>query len=92
MLCLCAFRAARKAGEPLAEVARKRWSTCCRRRLQQIEAGAGGKAVEIEGEVLGKAQALVVAQALLRQEGAADERLQEAVALARARRVGKVAA
>src|SRR3546814_17744918 len=61
------------------------------RLLGEIEACAGGKAGKVEGEVLGKAQVLVIAQAVALQEGTRNQRLEEAVALARMLRVGKVA-
>src|SRR3546814_1561726 len=60
------------------------------RLLGEIEACAGGKAGKVEGEVLGKAQVLVIAQAVALQEGTRNQRLEEAVALARMLRVGKV--
>src|SRR3546814_14005890 len=61
------------------------------RLLGEIEACAGGKAGKVEGEVLGKAQVLVIAQAVELQEGTRHQRLEEAVALARLLRAGQSA-
>src|SRR3546814_18986403 len=59
------------------------------RLLGEIEACAGGKAGKVEGVVLGKAQVVVIAQAVALQEGTRNQRLEEAVHLARMHRVGK---